>query len=120
MPRTGHLNVRALRQALEIASPVGALPIEVQVVSGSGVPPADGTRSSVLPSLLVLLLGRKVMVPSSDQLPPRPFGASHSVTAAPPLTAIFFNFPLAKKATHCPSGEKNGPNAPSVPASAVA
>src|SRR6267142_1469451 len=50
-----------------------------------------------------------------QHLRPRPFGASASVTAAPPLTEIFFSFPPAKNPTHWPSGEKKGFRAPSVP-----
>ncbi len=61
-----------------------------------------------------------MIVSSSAHVPPRPLGASHSVTAAPPVTAIFFSLPPAKNAIHWPSGEKNGLAAPSVPASAAA
>ncbi len=43
-----------------------------------------------------------------------------SVTVAPPVLAIFFSFPSAKNPIHCPSGEKNGYSAPSVPVSGVA
>ena len=49
------------------------------------------------------------------QLPPRPFGASQRVTAAPPVAAIFFSLPSAKNAIHWPSGEKNGLMALTVP-----
>ena len=41
--------------------------------------------------------------------------ASPSVSAAPPFTETFFNFPPAKKPSHWPSGEKKGLKAPSVP-----
>ena len=49
-----------------------------------------------------------MMLPSSPQLAPRPRGASHSVTAAPPSTEIFLSLPSAKNPIHSPSGEKNG------------
>jgi hypothetical protein len=52
------------------------------------------------------------MVSSAPQLPPRP-SAAHTVTGDPPATAAFFREPPAKKATHWPSGEKNGSSAPS-------
>jgi hypothetical protein len=42
------------------------------------------------------------------------------VIGAPPVTAIFFSLPVAKNATHRPSGEKKGLVAPSVPVSNVA
>jgi hypothetical protein len=40
--------------------------------------------------------------------PPRPSGASHRLTAAPPVIETFFSLPPAKKPIHWPSGEKNG------------
>ena len=46
--------------------------------------------------------------------------ASPSVTAVPPVTEIFFNFPPAKKPIHWPSGEKKGLAAPSVPGMGLA
>ena len=46
--------------------------------------------------------------------------ASASVTAAPPVTAIFLSLPRAKNPIHCPSGEKNGLSALSVPRSGSA
>lgn len=85
--------------------------------SGSGFPPADDTRSK---RTLDVEPGINTIVPSSPHAPPRPFGASHSVTPAPPATAIFFSLPPAKNAIHCPSGEKNGLSASSVPDNAVA
>ena len=39
---------------------------------------------------------------------------SHKAIAAPPSTEIFFSFPCAKNATHCPSGEKKGASAPAA------
>ena len=72
-----------------------------------------------------LRLSRQPMTPATEAAPepatsaktrscrPRPsaaaaVGASQSVTAAPPVTAIFFSLPLAKNPIHWPSGEKNG------------
>jgi hypothetical protein len=89
----------------------------LSVPNAAGVPPAAGTRISVVFSAFD---GVKMIVSSSVQVPPRPFGASHSLIAAPPVTETFFNWPPAKSATHWPSGEKNGVAAPSVPASAAA
>src|SRR5262245_56785203 len=47
---------------------------------------------------------------------PPGFTAIARVIAAPPFTEIFFSLPLAKKPIHWPSGENDGPDAPSVPA----
>ena len=55
------------------------------------------------------------MLPSSPQLAPRPAGASHKETSSPPSIRVFFSFPCAKNPIHCPSGEKKGAYAPSVP-----
>src|SRR4030095_10674441 len=86
-------------------------------VIGSACPPADDTRSRLAPDPL---LGENRIVPPSLHAPPRPFAASQSVAAAPPVTEIFFSLPPAKNAIHRPSGEKNGLSASSVPDSAVA
>jgi len=59
------------------------------------------------------------MLPSSPQLPPPTPGLSHNGITGPPRTETFFSFPSAKKASHCPSGEKKGPSALSVPAISV-
>src|SRR5450631_1519618 len=72
-------------------------------VTGVGGPPAEGIRDK--PSLSP---SPAMMLPSLSQLPPVPLGASHRVIAEPPSTEIFFSFPVAKNATHCPSGEKKG------------
>ena len=40
-------------------------------------------------------LGWNTIVPSSAHVPPRPFGASQSVTVAPPVRAIFFRRKVA-------------------------
>ena len=60
------------------------------------------------------------MVPSSAHAPPRLLLASQIGDKPPPVARIFFSLPSAKNAIHCPSGEKNGLRAPSVPASGVA
>ena len=55
-------------------------------------------------------------MPSAAHVPPRPTtGVSQIGTGAPPSTDERLSCPSAKKATHCPSGEKNGYAAPSVP-----
>ena len=81
------------------------------------MPPADEMRSKRVP---VVWLGENTIVSSSLHAPPRLLSASASVTAAPPVTAIFLSLPPAKNPTHCPSGEKNGPSALSVPRSGSA
>src|SRR5262245_5225526 len=58
------------------------------------------------------------MLPSSLQLAPRPDGASHRMTGALPSNRVFFSLLPAKKPTHCPSVEKKGAYAPSVPGNA--
>src|SRR5262249_49468040 len=83
-------------------------------VSGSGLPPPSGTRNK--PDACCA----KTMKPSSDQLPPANDRVSHNVMAAPPDTETFLSRPSAKNAIHCPSGEKNGLIAPSVPGSGEA
>src|ERR1700676_5179007 len=76
-------------------------------VTGVGGPPAEGIRDKP-----EVLMSAAMMLPSSPQLPPSPADASHKVIAEPPSTEIFCSFPTVKKATHCPSGEKNGAKAP--------
>src|SRR5215831_9970715 len=84
-------------------------------VTGVGGPPTEGTCDNP-----TVVESAAMMLPFSPQLPPRPIPASHKVIAEPPFTEIFFSFPGAKNATHCPSGEKKGANPPCVPASSVA
>jgi hypothetical protein len=55
-------------------------------------------------------VGAKAIIPWLPQLAPRLAGASAKICAAPPLTAIFFSFPSAKKLSHWPSGDKDGTN----------
>src|SRR5262249_27541716 len=80
-------------------------------VKGFGVPPPAETRNRPDSRLD----GVKMMVSSGPQLAPRLTEALHRVKGAPPLTETFFSLPSAKNPTHCPSGEKNGVSAPSVP-----
>jgi len=56
----------------------------------------------------IWVAGVKMIESSSVHVPPRPLAASHSVTTAPPVRAIFFSLPPAKNAIHWPSGLKNG------------
>src|SRR5688572_6565873 len=62
------------------------------------------------------------MVSSSAQLAPhpRPGGTSQIVDGGPPAAGIFLILLSAQNPIHAPSGEKNGPMAPSVPGSSVA
>src|SRR5207247_6483858 len=53
---------------------------------------------------------------SSPPQVPTPGVASASVSTGPPATATFLSLPSAKNPIHCPSGEKNGVIASSVPA----
>ena len=84
-------------------------------VNATGEPPVAGIRAST-----PIRLSSAMMLPSSPQLPPRPLGAEDNAMAAPPSTEILLSLLLLKKPTHCPSGEKKGAEAPSVPASSVA
>ena len=58
-------------------------------------------------------------LPSSSQSPPVMAGSSPRRTAPPPSTGTLKIVPPVQKPTHCPSREKNGFMAPSVPASSV-
>src|SRR5580692_9216207 len=79
-------------------------------VTAVGGPPAEGIRDKP-----PVKLSAAMILPSSPQLPPTGVPVSHKVIAEPPSTEIFCSFPDEKKATHCPSGEKNGAHAPCVP-----
>ena len=69
----------------------------------------------------IALTARKMIVSSDPQLAPNTAGVSQIVVAGPPPpTDIFFSAPALQNPTHCPSGEKKGPDAPSVPAIGVA
>jgi hypothetical protein len=61
------------------------------------------------------MFGVNTIVPRGLQLPPRPFGASHSSSIVPLATLTVFSLPPAKNATLLPSGAQNGYDAPSVP-----
>ena len=74
-----------------------------ELVSGSGVPPVDETRSRA----------RAVRRRERDRAVLGPAAAAAvrgiaQVTAAPPSTRTFFSLPSAKNAIHWPSGEKKG------------
>src|SRR6516164_9528829 len=49
--------------------------------------------------------------PSGPQAPPRPSWASQTMTGAPPLSSIVFNFPSAKNPSEPPLGDQKGKNA---------
>jgi hypothetical protein len=89
------------------------------VVSGSGDPPSDDTRTSADRAH-----GERKMLPSSAHVAPRALSAAmpteQIVTGRPPAIAIFFSLAPARKPIHFPSGENNGLSAPSVPACSVA
>src|SRR5205085_7447701 len=79
-------------------------------VTSTGAPPPAATR----------LIGAKrrvktIVCPSGLQLPPRPSGAAHNMTAFPPETGIFFSALSRKKAIQRPSGDQNGNIALAVP-----
>ena len=60
-----------------------------------------------------------MIVPSSSQTEVEPACDSATGNGRPPLVAIFLRRPSALKPIHCPSGEKNGSVAPSVPSIGV-
>src|SRR6185295_10489828 len=78
-------------------------------VTPAAAPPAAVTR------MRPLFPGENTMTLSRFQVPPRPSGASHSVTGGPPVTSTFFSFPEAKKAMYLASGDQNGNEAFAVP-----
>src|ERR1022692_823262 len=55
------------------------------------------------------------MTPSLFHVPPRPLGASQITCIDLPPMSVRFNFPWAKNAIDCPSGDQKGLEAPSVP-----
>ena len=61
-----------------------------------------------------------MMLSSGPQPAPRMAAALQRAKGAPPLRETFFSLPSAKNPSDFPSGEKNGPSAPSVPGIAVA
>src|SRR5947209_497260 len=60
------------------------------------------------------------MTPSLPHVPAVALGASHKVIGGPPATSIFLSLPPAKNPNRRLSGDQNGCEPPSVPASAVA
>src|SRR5690242_12486337 len=65
-------------------------------------------------------VGVKRIVPSADQLPPRPVAASAIVSTLPESTSIFFNFPSEKNPSCFESGDQNGNDGLSVPRNMIA
>ena len=80
-------------------------------VSGVGVPPAEG----ICDKAGVAVERRDDVAIFAPTAAPAEALASHKAIASPPSTETFFSFACAKNATHCPSGEKKGLNAPCVP-----
>src|SRR5688572_24465395 len=76
-------------------------------------PDDEGTLDSLPKPIAAMIL------PSVPQLPPERSTASHKMTGEPPSIAVFFKLPDAQNPTHCPSGEKKGPRAPSVPGNSL-
>lgn len=63
----------------------------------------------------------KTIVPSSDHAPFNGSATAQITTGGDASrTLIFCSLPSAKNPTQCPSAEKNGADAPSVPASGTA
>src|SRR5690242_19087752 len=55
-----------------------------------------------------------MIMPFGFQVPPRPAGASASVTTGPPRASIFFSLPPAKNPMDLLSGDQNGYSAPAL------
>ena len=82
------------------------------VESRLGTPPAAATRARPLAGV-----GANTTSSSGPQLAPRVSGeTSHKVSGAPPRIGTLLSRSPATNPIHCPSGEKNGPLPPSVPA----
>ena len=76
---------------------------ESSVVTRVGTPPAPETRwTARMPE------GANRIALSRLQLPPRPYGASHSTNAAPPASGTFFSFRAAKNPMDPLSGDQKG------------
>ena len=76
--------------------------------------PADATFQIVLVALVY------TMVSSDGEAAPNGRSVSHILTGGPPARATFLIALVAENPIQLPSGEKNGPSAPSVPAMALA
>src|SRR5262245_63658928 len=61
--------------------------------------------------------GEKRITPDLLQVPPRVIDVSLRTCGVPPEISMRFSFPSAKNPKDWPSGDQNGFNAPSVPAS---
>ena len=88
-----------------------------KVLLGRCAPESKRRRPTRRAGGLDCCLARQTMTPLRLQLPPRPRGASASVSTGPPPASIFFSLPPAKNATDRLSGDQKGNVAPSVPAS---
>src|ERR1043165_3571931 len=93
----------------------GGNPFAPPVTRALGKPPSAGT--CIRPMDCGLADGAKTIVPSDAQLAPKLlFATPQIVTGEPPGSRTFFNWRSAKNPSHCPSGEKNGVSALSIPA----
>ena len=73
------------------------------------MPPAAATRKSGAPFLGVKRITSPFQLPGAERV------ASQSVRAGPPDASIALSLPPATNARERPSGDQNGPEAPSVP-----
>src|ERR1700680_3546547 len=80
-----------------------------------------GAATGAPPLALTRMSGDRVLganrIPPGPQAPPRPFAASVTTCASPPLTSIVLSLPSAKNPTARLSGAQKGKIAPSVPGS---
>jgi hypothetical protein len=79
-------------------------------VTAAGVPPLDGTWNKGK-----LKLGANKMTPLALHVPPRAWGASHTITGGPPAMSTRFSLPSTKNAIERLSGDQKGNVAFSVP-----
>src|SRR5437879_1872939 len=83
-----------------------------RLVRALASPPAAATMDSGANGA-----GQKKITSWRLHAPPRPLGAEQSVCAGPPEASILLRLPAAKNPTKRLSGDQNGKDAPSVPAS---
>src|SRR5262245_51345266 len=83
------------------------------VVTIWGAPPLADTRR------IADKVPEKRITPPGPHVPPRGSDASQIVCTGPPATSTRFSFPCAKNAIDRLSGDQNGNDASSVPASAL-
>src|SRR5262249_52661141 len=60
-------------------------------------------------------MGAKTMTPLTPHVPPRPSGAAHKTSGAPPASETFLSLPWEKNAMLRLLGDQKGDCAPSVP-----